>query len=129
MQYLNGNYTQLLNHRHRWDGPVFRGRFTSQLVTDEEYLRYLLTYIYLNPVRARLVPRLTSKAWTSHRAHTGRENPPKWLSTELFLELFDGPKKLHEFVLSVHRGTTRYPEDFNPETGLFEKKALSRESG
>jgi putative transposase len=127
LQHLNGNYTQWLNRRHRWDGPVFRGRFKSQLVTDEKHLRYLLAYIHLNPVSVHLVPRLTSEAWTSHRAYIRRENRPEWLSTGLFLELLGGPKKLHEFVLSVHRGAKRYPEDFDPETGLFKKKALQGE--
>ena len=55
MQHLIGKFTQLLNYRHKWDGPVFRGRFTSQLVDDEEYLRYLVAYLHLNPVKAHLV--------------------------------------------------------------------------
>ena len=96
MQHLIGTYTQLLNSRHQWDGPVFRGRFTSQLVSDEEYLRYLFAYIHLNPIGAHLVPRLTSEAWTSHRAYIGRDKAPKWLTTGLFLKLFRGQKKLQK---------------------------------
>ncbi|HUU02680.1 MAG TPA: transposase [Myxococcota bacterium] len=129
MQYLNGTYTLLLNRRHRWDGPVFRGRFHSQLVEDEEHLRVLIAYIHLNPLRALLIRRLSDEAWTSHRAYLGKEPVPEWLSTKVFLDLLGGPKKLHDFVLSFHRCVIEYPEDFNPETGLFHKKGLAVISG
>jgi hypothetical protein len=36
-------------------GHLFQGRFKSILVDDEEYLKELVRYIHLNPVRARLV--------------------------------------------------------------------------
>jgi REP element-mobilizing transposase RayT len=129
MQYLNGTYTLWLNRRHQWDGPVFRGRFRSQLVEEEEYLRLLIAYLHLNPVRAHLVRRLSDEAWSSHRAYLGKEPTPDWLSTGGFLDLLGGPRRLHEFVLSVHRGATEYPEDFNPETGLFRNRALSGAPG
>jgi hypothetical protein len=113
-----------LNERHGWDGPVFRGRFRSQLVTDEAHLRYLLAYIHLNPVEALLVRRLTEEAWTSHRAYLGKDGERPWLSTAVFLDLFGGAAGLHEFVQSVRRGAVEYPADFNPDTGLFGKKAI-----
>ena len=126
MQYLNGTYTLWLNARHNWDGPVFRGRFRSQLVANEEHLRILLGYIHLNPVKARLVHRLTDEAWTSHRAYIGKEQSLSCLSTVVLLDLFGGAEKLNEFVVNMRQGTIRYPEDFNPETGLFKKRVLVR---
>jgi putative transposase len=124
MRYLNGTYTLWLNARHSWDGPVFRGRFRSQLVVDEAYLRYLLAYIHLNPVEAYLVKRLTDEAWTSHRAYLGKDTHHSWLTTGFFLEFFDGPEGVHEFVQSVRRGEVEYPPDFDIDTGLFKKKAI-----
>jgi REP element-mobilizing transposase RayT len=126
MQYLHGTYTLWLNRRHRWDGPVFRGRFRSQLVDDETYLRTLLAYIHLNPVEAHLVRRLQDECWTSHRAYIGKEEAPAWLTTRVFLDLFGGAEQLHGFVQSVRRGAVEYPEDFDPDTGLFKKKAIER---
>lgn len=126
MQYLNGTYTQWLNARHHWDGPVFRGRFRSQLVSNEEHLRVLLGYIHLNPIKAQLVRKLTDEAWTSHRAYLGREQRPSYLTTAVMLDLFGGVENLHEFVVNMRQGRIHYPEDFNPETGLFKKKALTR---
>src|SRR3990170_5993126 len=104
MQYLNGRYTSGMNERHRWDGPLFRGRFRSQLVGDQSYLRMVLAYIHLNPLRARLVARLSSDAWTSHRAYVGLAPRPKWLTTAFFLSDLGGEKGVESFVRSVHCG-------------------------
>ena len=45
MQKLLGPYTQELNQRHGWDGPVFRGRFRNQVVSHSEHLQVLVPYI------------------------------------------------------------------------------------
>ncbi|MDD5308925.1 MAG: hypothetical protein PHU25_16540, partial [Deltaproteobacteria bacterium] len=39
---LNADYTQRVNRIHGWDGPVFRGRFRSELVRDESSLPCVL---------------------------------------------------------------------------------------
>ena len=126
MRHINGIYTLWLNVVRKWEGPVFKGRFSSQLVEDEEYLRILIAYIHLNPLTAHLVKRLDSEAWTSHRAYIGRESAPSWLTVETMLALFDGRQKFHEFVRSVHTKAVEYPSDFNPETGLFKKRAIAK---
>lgn len=126
MRHINGTYTLWLNKIQKWDGPIFRGRFKSQLVEDEEYLRILMAYIHLNPITAHLVRRLDSDAWTSHRAYIGRDSTPPWLTTKVMLDLFSSKSRLHEFVRSVHKKAVEYPEDFNPDTGLFKKKAITR---
>jgi len=124
MQFLNGSYTQWINSVHRWDGPVFRGRFKNQLVEDEEHLRILIAYIHLNPIEARLVKKLSDECWTSHLAYMGREAKPEWLTTAFFLDLFGGRKQLSNFIRGYRIGRREYPEDFNPDTGLFGKKAI-----
>ena len=126
MQFLNGNYTLWLNNAHRWDGPVFRGRFKNQLVEDEEHLRVLIAYIHLNPIEAYLAKKLADECWTSHLAYMGRESKPDWLRTDFFLDLFGGRKKISSFIRSYRIGRREYPEDFNPDTGLFGKKAINR---
>jgi hypothetical protein len=126
MRHINGSYTLWLNKTQRWEGPVFRGRFKSQLVEDENYLRILVAYIHLNPIVAHLVRRLDFDAWTSHRAYIGRDSVPPWLTVKVILGLFDGESQFHEFVRSVQTKAIQYPEDFDPETGLFKKKAIAR---
>jgi putative transposase len=44
MRHLNGAYTRRVNRLERWDGPVFRGRFTSRLIRDETRLPFFLAF-------------------------------------------------------------------------------------
>lgn len=120
MRHLNGVFTQKLNAANGWDGPVFRGRFTSRPIHDETYLRYVLAYIHLNPLKANLVTRLDSDgAWTSHRAYLRKETTPWWLTTGDLLDRFGGAGALHEAALALHRGKEGWPDEgFDAETGF-----------
>ncbi len=128
MQFLLSHYTQWINKRHRWDGPVFRGRFKSQLVEDEEHIRVLIAYIHLNPVTANLVRKVDDESWTSFRAYMKKESKPEWLTTSFISKLFGGRKKLHAFVESYRLGRLEYTDDFSPDTGLFKKKAIEKKA-
>jgi REP element-mobilizing transposase RayT len=127
MQHLQGKYTQRLNSRYRWDGPVFRGRFKNQLVTDEKHLRVLIAYIHLNPVSANLVEGVDEGDWTSYRAYMGKEPVPKWLTTSFFTGLLGGRNRLQAFVEAHRSGRLDYPAEFEPETGRFKTPADERD--
>ncbi len=124
MQFLNGSYTLWLNKRHKWDGPVFRGRFGSQLVKSDEYLEILVAYIHLNPLKANLVKSLSSEAWTSFRAYLGKDPVPTWLSTGALLRWFGGIEIMQEYILDFHRGSRSYPSCFDADSGLFRQKLV-----
>ena len=47
-------YTNFINARGRWTGHLFQRRFSS-FVMDEAHLLAAVSYVSLNPVRARLV--------------------------------------------------------------------------
>lgn len=69
MRRLNTGYARAFNLRHRRSGYLFQDRFGSILVEDDAYLRVVLRYIHLNPVRGKLVPSLDALArhpWTGH---------------------------------------------------------------
>ncbi|MBW2736719.1 MAG: hypothetical protein JRH20_30400 [Deltaproteobacteria bacterium] len=121
MKQLNATYTQRVNLLERWDGPVFRGRFRSQPVQDESNLPYLMAYIHLNPLKAGLVTRLHTHAWTSHQAYLKRETTPSWLSTEYFERVFDDTDHLHEYVLNLHRGKQTWPEKMAMDNGWLKQ--------
>jgi hypothetical protein len=104
MQRLMTGYAVNFNIRHRRVGHLFQNRYKSIVVEEEPYLLELVRYLHLNPLRAHLVTRLGSEAWTSHRTYLGRDQAPPWLSTYLFLDQFGDPDRLHKFVLSVRRG-------------------------
>jgi len=119
MRHLNAAYTQHINATRGWDGPLFRGRFRSELVKKEANLPFLLAYIHLNPLRAGLVTRLDSDCWTSHRAYLGRDSSPEWLTRSYFLGALGSAALLHDYVLDVHRKRIPWPDGMSLDTGWF----------
>jgi hypothetical protein len=55
MHRLLTGYAIGFNRRHRRSGHVFQNRYKSILCEQDVYLKELLRYIHLNPLRARLV--------------------------------------------------------------------------
>lgn len=82
MRHINGVYTQAFNRQHNKVGHLFQGRFKAILVDRDAYLLEVCRYVELNPVRARLVRKPESWAWSSYRAHVGLEASPAWLDTD-----------------------------------------------
>jgi putative transposase len=66
-------YTNFANARGRWTGQLFQSRFAS-VAMDESHLRATVSYVSLNPVRARLVSRAEEWSWSSVRAHLAGED-------------------------------------------------------
>lgn len=115
---LLGGYVQSYHFRHKTDGPLFRGRYSSCLVTDEAYLRALIPYVHNNPVKAGIVSDPTKYAWSSFRHYlTFLANPESsqkampWLSPELFdIQSTKSFRAFHEAALSAdHRFEERIP--------------------
>ena len=51
MQKLATGYTMYFNKRHDRNGVLFQGKFKATHVDKDEYLKYLVAYIHLNPVK------------------------------------------------------------------------------
>lgn len=105
MHWLNGTYAGWFNRRHGRSGHLFQGRFHSFLVEKETYLRELLRYVVLNPVRAKMVARPEDYLWSSYRSTAGLEAADNWLHVSSILGLFDADpavaqRQYQEFVLA-----------------------------
>ncbi len=116
IQYLTSKYVQKWNRPHGWDGPIFRGRFRSRLVLDDAHWMHLLAYIHLNPVRAHLVPSPEKALWTSHRAYTGHDMQPEWLTCAPLLQAFGSTTAYETYVQGLHLGRRDAPTDFDEES-------------
>ncbi len=125
MKYLLGAYTRKINDLHGWDGPIFRGRFKSQLITRDDYLQHLVAYIHLNPVRAHLVASPDEPSWTSHRAHVGLEDGPPWLARSGIRDWFGSARELAKWVKAVQIGREESPEALDTTTGLYREDAAA----
>ena len=88
MRQLNGVYTQVFNRRHGNVGHLFQGRYKAILVQKESHLLELGRYIVLNPMRARLVPRIERWRWSSYRPVMGLAPAPDWLDADGLLAHF-----------------------------------------
>lgn len=100
MQQLGTNYVQYFNRRadgnaqsrsgkrRKRRGPLFEGRFKSQLVEKETYFLELARYVVLNPVRAGMVNRPEKYAWSSYRATAGLDEAAPWLQTSWIHDYF-----------------------------------------
>ena len=124
MQHINGVYTQRVNARHGWDGPLFRGRFGSKRVADETWLTHLLAYVHLNPVKAGLVNRPDEPSWTSHRAYLGLDKAPEWLTTSAMVDRLGCPEAIDDFVRSVYIGREPWPAALNTAEGWLRPARL-----
>jgi putative transposase len=128
MRHVNATYTQRLNLKHGWDGPLFRGRFRSQIIEQDGHLDHVFAYIHLNPLRAGLAARLDDSCWTSLRAYLGKERAPKWLRTEVFLERLGGSDGIREAIRARRKRPDDWPEEIDPETGWISAGARSEET-
>ena len=82
MRQLNGVYAQSTNRRHGRTGHLFEGRFRSIIVQRESYLRRVVRYVALNPVRSGKVATPDQWQWSTYRASAGFAPCPVWLTTD-----------------------------------------------
>jgi len=54
MQKLITGYTMYFNTKNSRSGALFQGRYKVRHATDDRYLKYLFSYIHLNPVRSNI---------------------------------------------------------------------------
>lgn len=88
MQSLGSVYTQHTNARIGRDGPLFRGRFHSILVTTDNYLTAAARYIHRNPLDLPGVESATGHRWSSYRLYMGDQAVPTFMNVDLLLDLY-----------------------------------------
>ena len=102
MQWLNGLYGTFFNETYASHGHVFGARFTSEHVTSDAHLLWLVSYISLNPVEAGLCARPEDWKFSSYSALIGRR-PAGFLELKTILRLFafdpeEARRRIEEFV-------------------------------
>lgn len=51
MRRLTTAYTMYFNKKYKRVGPLFQGTFKAEYVDEDKYLKYLFSYIHLNPIK------------------------------------------------------------------------------
>jgi REP element-mobilizing transposase RayT len=96
MKWLLQTYTSRFNHRHRYFGHLFSGRYKAPVVdgSGNGYLRTACEYVHLNPVRARLLRAdepLKSYRWSSFPLYLQAQRP-EWLRVDRALGEYGIPR-------------------------------------
>jgi REP element-mobilizing transposase RayT len=92
MRRLLTGHAVSFNRRHRRSGHVFQNRYKSILCQEDAYLKELVRYIHLNPLRAGLVKdlrELDKYRFSGHGVLTGKNNV-SWQSVDQTLSFFGG---------------------------------------
>lgn len=74
MQRPKTRWSKRFNIERRRQGHVFQGRFLARDCDDDTYFKWLLRYIHLDPVKARLAMRPEDWPWSSYRAYVGMDD-------------------------------------------------------
>ena len=94
MRRLLTGYVIRFNHRHGRSGQLFQNRYKSIICQEEAYLRELIRYIHLNPLRAGMVHTLDElKRYTycGHSSLMGKAER-QWQDTDYVLGYFGRSK-------------------------------------
>jgi REP element-mobilizing transposase RayT len=90
MRRLLTGYAVSFNRKYRRHGHLFQNRYKSILCQEDPYLKELVRYIHLNPLRADLVTdmkTLNTYLWCGHSAILGKTRR-EWQNVEYVLALF-----------------------------------------
>src|SRR5207245_1622974 len=89
MQSLQGQYAHYFNLRHTRIGPLFQGRYKSNLVETDMYALGLARYIHRNPLEAGVVQSLDDYSWSSYPSYLAKFPAGDWLTTDWLLRQLD----------------------------------------
>lgn len=90
MRRLLTGYAVRFNRRHRRHGQLFQNRYKSIICQEDAYLKELVRYIHLNPLRAKIVSGLSALdtfKYSGHSALMGKMTR-KWQDTKYVLGYF-----------------------------------------
>lgn len=96
MRRLLTGYAIGFNRRHRRSGHLFQNRYKSILCQQDTYLKELVRYIHLNPLRAGLVKDMAALdryAYTGHSCIMGKKKN-NWQSVDGVLSVFADKRSL-----------------------------------
>jgi putative transposase len=113
MQKLITGYTMYFNKINERNGSLFQGRFKAEHAEDDRYLKYLISYVHLNPVK--LIDKnwkeagirdkkaaakfLDTYAYSSFQDYCGiRRKEVKILNTEALPKYTETPKDFRSMV-------------------------------
>lgn len=102
MRWINQSYSNYYRNKYKYEGKVFKDRFKSVPVMNENQLYENIRYIHNNPLNAHICIDLEDYKFSSYNDYTSKEN--NMIDEEFktyILESFkgiDGFKKFHKLM-------------------------------
>ena len=114
MQKLTTAYSMYYNKKYKRTGGLFEGKFKSIHIPDDRYLKYLFSYIHLNPIK------LIQPKWKEEGIQNKKQSF-QYLNEYEFSSYFDykNIKRPYSLILSKNA----FPEYF-PTKKSFEKEII-----
>ena len=115
MQKLSTGYSMYFNKKYERTGTLFEGKFKSEHVDNDRYLKYLFSYIHLNPIK------LIDAGWKENGIKNKNE-AVKFIEQYLFSSYLDyiGHSRKQTKILNVRA----FPNYFNNST-VFKSELFS----
>lgn len=112
MQKLTTGYSMYYNKKYKRTGGLFEGKFKSEYVDNDRYLKYLFSYVHLNPIK------LIQKDWKEKGIKNKKESM-NYLARYKYSSYQDylGIDRLEKAVLNIEK----FP-DYFPSAHLFQKE-------
>ncbi len=100
LSHLFNAYTKYFNSKYNRHGSLFEKPFKRKLITDENYLKYLVYYIHYNPVHHGFTNNISKYQWSSF--HTILSSQQTKLMRKKVIEWFDDISNLTFFHKQQH---------------------------
>ena len=112
MQKLGTAYSMYYNKKYKRIGGLFEGKFKSQHADTDRHLKYLFSYIHLNPIK------LIQKDW-KEKGINNKKEAINYLNEYLYSSYLDfiGEKRIQNKILN----TKSFPKYFPNKTSFVEE--------
>jgi len=96
MQKLSTAYSMYFNKKYKRTGGLFEGKFKSQHTDTDKYLKYLFSYIHLNPIK------LIQKDW-KEKGIKNKKETIEFLNKYTYSSFsdFNGEKRIQNKILDI----------------------------
>ena len=91
MSKILSHYAMWFNIKYLRTGPLFNNRYMSEPVEDEKYYMSLVRYIHQNPLKARMVGRISQYQYSSYGEYIGGDE--SFTDIGFFLDMLSDNRK------------------------------------
>lgn len=71
---LHTSYAMVYNKKYTTVGHLFQDRFKQRIISDDDYMKCLICYIHLNPVKDKICHTSEMYQWSSYKEYAGLTN-------------------------------------------------------